>query len=106
MRKFIVNLFSNRFGIILAAVNLCYFAFKARTFSNHPLDVVFVCANVPAWVATFLSLGFVKLLIPGISLSTNWLLNLTLAGLSVTLQWLFIAWISKSLAQRFRPKQF
>jgi hypothetical protein len=105
MRNFIVNLFSNRFGIILAAVNLCYFANKARIFSNHPLDIVFACANIPAWGATFLSIEFVGLLGPEISFSPKSLLIPMFAGLFVTLQWLFIAWIAQTLAQKFRPKE-
>jgi len=105
MRKFIVNLFSNHFGIILAALNLCYFVSKINVFPISPFGKIFACANLPAFASAILSLEFVKIFIHRPSFSTEEFLGYGFLAVFIVLQWLFIAWIAKTLAARFRPKE-
>jgi hypothetical protein len=108
MKKFVINLFSNRFGIILAALNVCYFASAGRDLMYYPFGKIFACINLPALISAMLSLKFFKILTPEISFQTPTLgiilLNILLAFF-ITLQWLFIAWIAKTLSGKWqRPK--
>jgi hypothetical protein len=106
MKKFLVNLFSNRFGIVLAAVNVCYFAGKAHSYAPRPLEMPFACANSPAVAATLLALEFVRIFVPGLSFQTRDVLAVGFAGVFVVLQWLFIAWLSETLAAKIRQTNF
>ena len=60
MRKFIAELFTNRFGIVLAALNLCFFAARINDFNVPPFGKLFVHMNFPAIDATILALDFIK----------------------------------------------
>lgn len=105
MRKFIVDLFSNRFGIVLAAINLCYLASKWNVLLYHPSGKLFLCANLPAGISSFLSVEFTKIFWHRIPLATEaYLANIFLAFF-IVLQWLFIAWIARTIAGKFRPKE-
>jgi len=104
MKKFIVNLFSNRFGIVLAALNLCYFASKIDNFNAYLFGKLFVLMHFPAAASTLLSLEFVRIFVHKIApAAENTLGNMFFAAF-IVLQWLFIAWIAKTLAQKFRPQ--
>lgn len=105
MKKFIVSLFSNRFGIVLATVNVCYFASRVHNFRPQPLDMPFACANSPAIIATVFFVDFLNIFIPKLSFQTKEIIGIIFAGAFVTLQWLFIAWIAKTLAAKLRPKK-
>lgn len=105
MKKFIIQLFSNRFGIVLAAINLCYLASKAGNYRFRPLDPFFASANAPAFISSLFSLEIMKIFWQPMSsaVTTNFI-GIFLVFF-VTLQWLFIAWIAKTLAAKFRPKE-
>ena len=105
MRKFITELFSNRFGIVLAALNLCYFASKINSFTTPPTGKFFACANLPAIVSAALSLEFVEIFTRRLSLPTENALGSAFFGVFIVLQWLFIARIAKTLAARIRRPQ-
>jgi hypothetical protein len=105
MKNFLVNLFSNRFGIVLAALNLCYFASKIYNFTASPFAKIFVCAHFPAVALTIFSLEFVKLFVHKISPLAETTLGNIFFAVFVVFQWLFIAWIAKTVAQKFRPKE-
>ena len=105
MKKFIVNLFLNRFGIVLAALNVCYFAGNGIV-PFQPSGMIFFCMNLPAAFATICSLGFVRLLLSEASFSRLMIsVDLFFAFFTV-LQWLFIAWIAKTIARKLRPAEF
>jgi hypothetical protein len=104
MKKFIVSLFSNRFGIVLAALNLCYFASKIDNFNAYLFGKLFVLLHFPAVAATILSVEFVRIFVHKISPSAEATLANTFLGAFIVLQWLFITWIAKTLAQKFRPQ--
>lgn len=94
MKKFIVNLFSNHFGIILVAINLCYFASKGQSLLNYPSGVWFMCANLPAGIATSLSVKFIEIFL----LTPATILVNAILVFFITMQWLFIAWFAKLIA--------
>jgi hypothetical protein len=58
MKKFIVNLLSNRFGIVLATINLCYFAtFFTKLIETHrvPAGKLFLILNLPSSICSHIS---------------------------------------------------
>ena len=105
MKKFIVNLFSNRFGIVLAALNLCYFASKVNNFTASPFRKIFVSLHFPAAALTIFSLEFVKVFVHKISPLAEATLENVFFAAFIVLQWLFIAWIAKTIARKFRPAE-
>ncbi len=105
MKKFIVDLFSNRFGIVLAGLNLCYFAGKSMATMHQPFGTIFGCANFPAAISSLLSVEFIKIFAHTISFTTEIMLAKTFFAVFIALQWLFIAWISRTLARKLRPRE-
>ena len=104
MKKFIVNLFSNRFGIVLAALNLCYFASKIDNFNAYLIGKLFVLIHFPAAALTLLALEFVQIFVHKIAPAAETTLGNMFFAAFIVFQWLFIAWIAKTLAQKFRPQ--
>jgi hypothetical protein len=105
MKKFVINLFSNRFGIILAALNVCYFMSKGEGLLRLPFEKLFACANLPALISTALTLEFIKIFSHRLSHAAEMMLGNTFFPFFIVLQWLFIAWIAKTLAAKIqRPK--
>jgi hypothetical protein len=105
MRKFIANLFSNRFGIVLAALNVCYFASRVDSSIERPLDMAFFCANYPAGVLVWLSLKGVEILFSKPPYTVGMILINIICVFFIALQWLFIAWVARTLAAKIsRPK--
>ncbi len=105
MKKFIVQLLSNRFGIVLATLNVCYFVSKGSSITDRLFGKLFVCANFPAAISAILSLEFVKIFSHKLSYAAE--MNLANAFLAFFIVWqsLFIAWLAKTIARRLRPKQ-
>ena len=108
MKKFIVNLFSNRFGIVLAALNACYFIYKTPVLFDFPrtfFSKLFLSLNSPALIATGILHEILREFIPKLSYEMQYRVSSAIIGFFIVLQWLFIAWIAKTLAQKFRPTQ-
>jgi hypothetical protein len=105
MKKFIVNLFSNRFGIILATLNACYFVSKGSAVADHLFGKIFVCANFPAAISAILSLELVKIFSHKLSFATEMNVANAFFAFFIVMQSLFIAWIAKTIAQKLRPKE-
>ena len=101
MRKFITELFSNRFGIVLATLNVCYLVSRADNPIRQPLDMPFFCANFPSGAAVFLSLKGIGIFLFDPSYAARFLVPAFFIFF-VTLQWLFVAWTAKTLAARIR----
>lgn len=102
MKKFIVELLTNRFGIILAALNVCYLVSKGEVFAHNALGKFFICANAPAVSLTVLSLEFLTLFTGRKSPFTEWIMGNTFFVFYIVLQWLFIGWLSYALAGKIR----
>lgn len=104
MKKFIVNLLSNRFGIVLATLNVCYFVSKENVINNL-FGKLFVGANIPAAISALLSVEFIKIFSHDLPFPVRRSLADTFFTFFIVLQWLFIAWIAKTLAAKIRrPK--
>jgi hypothetical protein len=127
MKKFIINLFSNRFGIVLATLNLCYFLtrpFFQRLFThNHgencfffkglsifPINLtsaenLMVLQNLPATVLSFFPRLLINEIAPNLCFYTQVKFHFVFLAFFIVLQWLFIAWIAKTIAQKLRPTE-
>jgi hypothetical protein len=100
MKKFIVNLFSNHFGIFLAALNACYFVSKGSYVTGNAFGKVFVCMNSPAAISALLSVEFIKIFSHELSYPTQSAMAHFFFTFFIVLQWLFIAWIAKTAAAK------
>ncbi len=127
MKKFVVNLFSNRFGIVLATLNVCYFlseTFFQRVFSHTHGESCFVTKkfflfpmilsnfenlmmilNLPSIILSLIPYILLKEYLTGICAYTQIKLQFAFFSFFVVLQWLFIAWIARTIARKFRPKE-
>lgn len=101
MEKFIVNLFSNRFGIILAALNVCCFVSK-ENITDNLFGKLFVCANIPAAISALLSVEFINFFSHDLLFPAQMSLANTFFTFFIVLQWLFIAKIAETLAAKIR----
>ena len=126
MKTFMKELFANRFGIVLAALNVCYFVstnFASRAFSHGDGSECFVakryvfqwlkfqCADVMLYInlpALAVSAVVDKL---GQSVSTDLCaftqakFQIIFLAIFITLQWLFIAQMAKTIARAIRPNE-
>ena len=102
MKKFVIELFSNRFGIVLAALNLCYFASCGLDSIGRLSGSIFASLNTPAAVPTAITLAVGKLFIRDLSpIDPNTAVALVFSFF-IALQWLLVAWSARKLAVRFR----
>jgi hypothetical protein len=101
MKKFIFNLFLNRFGIVLATFNLCWFASNGfRPFVPSGDYLLFL--NFPAAILTSLSVLVSGIFLPKLSFSAEMLVGNTVFAILMVFQWLFIALIAQKLAVKFQ----
>jgi hypothetical protein len=125
MKKFAVELTSNRFGIVLAALNVCYFIsrnFVAYAFSHGDGDkcffvkqhvfqwMKFQCAdillyiNLPALAASAVQGKLMKNLFPDLCSFTHSQFQIIFLMIFITLQWLFIGWTAQTIARAIQQK--
>ena len=109
MRNFVKALITNRFGIVLAALNLCYFVsgaafanFKFNIPSNN-FEVLMRLMHFPAALPTVISAGFLNFLFSAPNNFIYYRFAFPIFLFFVTFQWLFIAWTAKTIAGRIRP---
>ena len=104
MKSFIKELITNRFGIVLAALNVCYFVagdIPMAIYRTSNFSKIMICQNAPSAILTFIPLGVVKLLFPFTTFSFfEKHFGFAVFLFFVTLQWLFIAWLSRKIAQK------
>jgi len=105
MKKIIVQLVTNRFGIVLVALNLCYFVSKNNDLVRQPFGKLFLCANFPAAISSLLSVEIVKFFLHNLSFPRELAYANFFFVFFCASQWLFIAWVAKALAAKVcRPK--
>jgi hypothetical protein len=100
MKKFIGSLFSNRFGIVLAALNVCYFVSKGSDVTNNLFGKIFVCMNFPAAISALLAREFVEIFSHNLSFAAEMTVANIFFAFFIAGQWLFIAWIAKTLGAK------
>lgn len=104
MRNFVRELVTNRFGIVLATLNLCYLA--ARVASGWPFpykgfDKVMIVLNAPALFLGVPPMATMQFLLePSTFRFFEPAFIAVFFIFSVTLQWLFIAWAARKIAQK------
>ena len=107
MKKIIVNLLSNRFGIVLAALNLCYFAGKLFVLADLPRNIsgkIFLSLNIPALISSSLLYEILRNFLPELSYDNRFYVRSGFVTVCIVFQWLFIAWIAKTIAQKFTQR--
>ncbi len=121
MRKFIGSLFSNRFGIVLATLNICYFVSQAyfqrviahnhgesclvlKKFflfpANNEIYGFMLAQNLPALVLTLIPDYLMKNLSSNLCVFTQTKFQMIFFSFFITFQWLFIAWLAKIIAAK------
>ncbi|CAN5657914.1 hypothetical protein BH20ACI4_BH20ACI4_10260 [soil metagenome] len=121
MKKFIKELLTNRFGIVLATLNICYLVsrkFVYFTFSHGNQDqCVFynqsvfywiqiqfaekiLCLNFPAILAFLIPNEITRIVFSDFCLFTRAKFQIVLLTFFIVLQWLFIGWLSEKIAQK------
>jgi hypothetical protein len=105
MKKFIVSLFSNHFGIVLAGLNVCYFVSKGNRVTDNIFGKLFLCLNFPAAISALLAREFVKIFAHDLSFAEQMTVADIFFAVFIAGQWLFIAWIARTLARKFRPAE-
>ena len=102
---FMKALLTNRLGIVLATLNLCYFAAKDFFYAPSPFsnfDKIMLSQNAPAIVLSFIPYQLIHFLFPQMEWSASRLWRLAFLLFFVTLQWLFIGWAAKMIARRLK----
>ena len=125
MRKFVVDLMTNRFGIVLAALNVCYLVsqkFVRHAFSHGNGDEfiyfynsvffwmkvnytkIMFDINLPAALASLIQGKFTQIFFSDFCFFTGAKIQIIFLAIFITLQWLFIGWTAKTVASAIRPK--
>ena len=104
MRNFIKSLLSNRFGIVLATLNVCYLLYWFNNSSGfRPLTAFLIfCLDLPALILTALLTGIFHLFFYTVPSEMVVRMNFVLLPFFVAFQWLFIGRLSKALAEKLR----
>ena len=101
--NFAEGLLTNRLGIVLATLNLCYFAsseFIGAHFSLSNFDKIMLSQNFPAIILSFVPNGLIHFLFPQMDWHAVWQITLVFLLSFVALQWLFIGWSAKMIARK------
>ena len=128
MKKFVKELITNRFGIVLATLNVCYFGLKNFGYSpskhflshvfehahgencifiHHPmlfplaypaLSETIMLLNLPALLFSLIPGKIMLMIFPQFCFFTQVKFQMIFFVLAVVLQWLFIAWLSRKIA--------
>ena len=122
MKNFVKGLVTNRFGIILAALNVCYFVsrkFVICAFSNRFEDnSIFFGQSVFYWIDVYSAKIMLNINAPAIIASTFSDVCIKISAdfsaltqarfiivflmFFITLQWLFIGWAAKTIARKIQ----
>jgi hypothetical protein len=105
MKQFIKNLISNRFAIVLAALNLCYFASNAFSFPSGGLSKIMLSLNSPATILTLVSYKVIQFLFSASSIILYRQAGFFVFSFFIILQWLLIGWTAKTIARRIQPNR-
>lgn len=106
--NFVKSLLSNGFGIILATLNVCYFASEFGSYPVYPRTLVsriFISLNLPSLIPVEISSEIIKIIIPAISLRTIYQFSNLFFVCFMILQWLFVANLSRKIAQNLQSNK-
>lgn len=100
MKKFVYELVTNRLGIVLAAINLCFFAkllSKSINARENYFEIAMIVQNIPASLSAYI-VSYVPLYIFPFLHQYKLLFIIPF----IVFQWLFIAWLAKFIARKLR----
>lgn len=103
--NFAKGLLTNRLGIVLATLNLCYFAssdFLSGFFALNNFDKIMLSLNAPAIVLSFVPPKLIHFLFLKIDWLTLRYLSFIFLLFFVALQWLSICLAAKTIARKLR----
>jgi hypothetical protein len=103
MLNFVKGLLTNRFGIILATLNLCYFVSNIEFMPHHlpsTMTKLFICVNSPALMFSILSNAITQTLCYEFFRLNQVDILYVMSMFFITFQWLFIAHLARIIAQK------
>lgn len=124
MKGFIKQLVTNRLGIILATLNLCYLVSRhfitydfshgygsacqfTKNFNLIGLKMqyseIMFFLNLPALFFSLIPGGFISSLFSKVCIFEMAQIQIVLLAFFITFQWLFIGWTAKKIASAIRP---
>src|SRR5688572_24585278 len=106
MKEFVKSLLTNRFGIVLGTLNVCYFL--SQIVNNYSVletlqAKTFICTNFPAAIAALLTTKVITAFAASHSQVSFLQIANLLMSVFIMAQWLFIAHLSRVIAQRIKP---
>jgi hypothetical protein len=125
MKNFVMNLITNRLGIVLAILNVCYLMSEKPVkyaFSHGNVEECFIYnydaffwvkfhyaetmfnINLPALLAGLIHGRLVQTVFPDLCVFTHAKFQIIFLALFITIQWLFIGWTAQTIARAVRPK--
>jgi hypothetical protein len=126
MKNFVKGLVTNRFGIILAALNVCYFISRKLVFCafssncentsilfnktvfywmNVYSHKIMLNINAPAMMAASIFSDDCIKILADFSALTQARFQIVFLIFFITFQWLFIGWAAKTIAQKIQSAQ-
>lgn len=101
MWNFIKSLLSNRFGIVMAMLNVCYFLYVTQNdiLVKKLATGIALCLNAPALILAKIFFEIWR----GIFSSDTYFSGgevFLFVSLFIFIQWLFIGWLAKIIAQK------
>lgn len=103
MINFVKTLLSNRFGIVLATINVClvaYYLTEVPVFTSV-IEPLVICINIPAGILSAIVYSISRLLFYSVSDSASVQVRFFFVAFFVVLQWLLIAHLARTIAQKF-----
>ncbi len=103
MKEFAKSLLTNRFGIVLGILNLCciplfsLFSFSSST--SIVLNYLLAAANSPAIILSIIIGRLLEAMFPVFNSMTTKSLFIPIL---ILLQWVFIGYLSKTIAEKIR----
>jgi uncharacterized membrane protein len=103
-RPFVFDLLTNRTGIFLATVNLCFFVSRDLGTNLHLnfFETVMLIQNFPAIISAILTGKFLNAVLPQLFGVSNSTVGIIFISFFIAFQWLFIAWVAKVTAKVLR----
>jgi hypothetical protein len=104
-RQFAFDLLTNRTGIFLATINVCFFVsrdFDAPHLRFGFFENLMLIQNVPAMILTRAIYEILEVIFPAILGARNMSVIAPLFIFFIVFQWLFVAWLAKSAARMLR----
>jgi len=108
MKNFVKGMITNRFGIVLATLNLCYFLSNSYVYTGYVhngFTKIMIMINSPALLLAIVSSKIAGALFQDIRTHGGARFSIVLMVFFITFQWLFIAHLARIIALKIRPNK-